>query len=244
MEIQLIAGAVILIIFIFFIIKSIPRFSIFYTRLIYGEYSYKYISLYKNYTKKSPHVYCFKDEVIFHIIPFISNEDVKKLETQKDIQFGDTKFFSNYSQIIKAKGKPFCFNTFMLNLAEVKVAGYKISMFNTEIKALYFFHNKIFFMGEYIIKKEDKNIDVAKFSNTLIKKYCKVADFMIDENFIIENNNGTKIHFSDDGFFVSIKYFSNQNKNIFNNISEYFNNFQSIKVQSETQFQEDIDDIL
>jgi hypothetical protein len=243
MEIQLIAGATILFIFIYFIIKSIPRFSIFYTRLFYGEYSYKYISLYKNYTKKSPHVYCFKDEIIFHIIPFISNENIKTLNTQKDIHFGDTKFFSNYSQIIKTKGTPFCFNTFMLNSTEVKVAGYKISMFGTEIKALYFFHDKIFFMGEYIIKKEDKNIDVAKFSKTLIKKYCE-ADFVIDENFVIENSNGNIIHFSDDGFFVSIKYFSNQNKNISKNISDYFGDFQSVKIQSETQFQEEIDDIL
>ncbi len=243
MEIQLIAGAVILFIFIFFIIKSIPRFSIFYTKVIYGGYSYKYVSLYKYYTKKSPHVYCFKDEVIFHIIPFISKEKIKTLRSQNNIQFGDTNFFSTYSQIIDAKGKPFCFNTFMLNSTEVKVAGYKVSMFNTEIKALYFFYDKVFFMGEYVIKKEDKNIDVTRFSEALIKKYCK-ADNVINENFIIENNNGEIIHFSDDGFFISIKYFSNQNKNIINNISDYFNEFQSIKDQSKTQFQDEIDDIL
>ena len=212
-------------------------------KLIYGEYSYKYISLYKNYTKKSPHVYCFKDEIIFHIIPLISNENVKKLKTQKDIQFGDTKFFSNYSQIINTKGKPFCYNTFLLNSTEVKVAGYKVSMFNSEIKALYFFYDKIFFMGEYVIKKEGKNIDITKFSETLIKKYCK-EEIIIDENFVIENNNGNIIHFSDDGFFISIKYFSNQNKNITNNISDYFNEFRSIKDPSKTQFQLEIDDIL
>ncbi|MBI9037406.1 MAG: hypothetical protein JEY97_04665 [Bacteroidales bacterium] len=243
MEIQLIAGAVILFIFTFFVIKSIPRFSLFYIKLFYGEYSYKYVSLYKNYTKKSPHVYCFKDEIIFHIIPLLTNGKQKKIKTQKDIQFGDTKFFIKYSELIKAKGIPFCYNVFLLNSKELKVAGYKVSMFNSEIKALYFFYDNIFFMGEYVIKKEDKNINIAKFSETLIKKYCK--EYLVDdENFEIDNNDGRIINFSDDGFFVSIKYFSHQNKEIVDNISSYYDDFQSVKGQTKTQFQQEIDDLL
>jgi len=243
MEIQLIAGAVILFIFVFFIIKSIPRFSLFYMKLFYGEYSYKYVSLYKNYTKKSPHIYCFKDEIIFHIIPFITNRNQKKIITKKDIQFGDTKFFIKYSELINAKTKPFCYNVFLMNSTELKVAGYKVSMFNSEIKALYFFYDNIFFMGEYVIKKEDKNIDIAKFSQTLMKKYCD-DNLVIDEDFVIENKNGNIISFSDDGFFVSIKYFSNQNKEIVNSISDYYDDFHSIKSQSKTQFQQEINDLL
>lgn len=218
---------------IFFII-SFPRLKLFFIKIFYSKYNYRYINAYKKITNKSPHGYCIKDEFIYHILVFKDRDErFNNYKTEMEIKFGDFEYFDTYQKLRKQKGKPFCFNSYYLNNKyDIKIIGYRDSMYNTTMRVLYYFIDDVFFMGEYVFKG---TIDekAKRISKIMHEKYISKQS-VPSEKFYIDGSFNTSIHFADTGFSLIIKYFCNDNDEIkaklndickdYNNISKKFDN--------------------
>lgn len=202
------------IIIVVVVIISYPRIKLFFIKLFYSKYHYRYINAYKKYTKKSPHGYCIKDEFIYHILVFKEKDKrFEKYTTVREIKFGDTEYFTTYQEIKRQKRKPFCFNSYYLNNKyDIKIIGYRDSMFNTTMRVLYYFIDDVFFMGEYIFK-DTLGERAKRISKIMHEKYLGHTTNK-SEKFYIDGPYDTSIHFADTGFSLIIKYFSNEDNDI------------------------------
>lgn len=198
------------------------RLKIFITKLTKGEYSTEYVNLFKGNDLRSPHLPCIKDEFIFHIMMFLKKtENVRTFKTSENIQFGNTPFSINYKDIFKRRGIPMCFNALKINDYEIKIVGYQDAVNNSKIKSIYFFVNNIFILGEYSFT-DNSVAESINISKILIKKYINESLSNIEE-FYIEDSKNNCIHFKDNGFERSVKYFSYMNEDaekIYNELKE------------------------
>ncbi len=224
MPTQIIYIAVIILAVILIIAVTLPRLKLFFTRIFRGKYSLAYVTLYKKYYMKNPYAHCIKDEFVFRIFSFFEkSKDTKQFKTNKTIQFGETPFLVRYNDFIKSFGKPYCFNTYLMQPSDnkLKILGQKEQMYNTDMKALYYFIDNTFFMGEYIFK-EINHETINKISNLLQKKYL---DDILTEgtgDFYIENKNNTIIYFSYTGFALILRYYCRKDTQINNILEEYY----------------------
>lgn len=179
----------------------------FFIKLFKGQYSIEYVSLFKNNDLRSPFLPCIKDEFIFHILMFLKRDiKVKKYTTTENIQFGNTSFSLNYTDIFKTKGVPMCFNALKINDYVIKIIGYQDTVQDSKIKLVYYFVNDIFILGEYSFSDNSLSESV-NISKILIDKYISESTKDIDE-FYIEDSNKNCIYFKDNGFERSVKYFN------------------------------------
>jgi hypothetical protein len=139
-------------------------------KMIYGKYSYMYMTTYKIAFIKSPFQYCFRDEFFSHVLFILDKkEEVPKFKTHFPINFENQPFFTSYKKFLKEKGKPYCLNAFSFvdPHFEIKVLGYQDKAASKKSITAYYFFNDMFFMGEYIFKetsKEIKNIWISNFA--------------------------------------------------------------------------------
>ena len=213
----------ILLVLIFILIRFYPVFHILLSKLFFGKFSTEYINTYKKYTNRSPFSYCMRDDFINHITGFFKIEkDCVIFNSDSEIKFGESDFFSDQKKILIEKGKPFCVNVTNLDIFNIKVFGYRDELFSSEMKLLYFFMNNKFFMGEYSLKNT-KNINIEEISRILIKKYnCDKMD-KIPEKFIIQGKNKVKILVENTGFRLAIRYLNTGNQKINELLDEFWN---------------------
>lgn len=215
-----IIGLVLILIIIFLIIFLFKKIKLYIIQIFYGKYSYKYVSRFKHYTNTSPFPRCYKDDLIHHIIMFKKRDKNSKIyKTDNIIQFDNIPFLTDYNKFTAIKGKPQCFNAFIIDNDEVRVIGYNQSKFDTDILTLYYFINNVFFMGEYIINNITK-INTENISKIILNKYFKQS-IENSNSFYIENTNDTTIYFGDNGFSLFIKYFYLKNTQINDYIDKY-----------------------
>ncbi|MCK4638592.1 MAG: hypothetical protein KAT33_04170 [Bacteroidales bacterium] len=224
MPTQIIYIAVVILVVILIIAVRWPRLKLFFTRVFRGKYSLAYVSLYKKYYFKSPYTHCIKDEFVFRIFSFFEkSKDTKQFKTNKTIQFGETPFLIRYNDFIKTFGKPYCFNIYLIQPStnKLKIIGHKEQMLNTDMKALYYFIDNKFFMGEYVFK-EITHETINKISNLLQKKY--LDDILTEgtDDFYIENKDNIIIYFSYTGFALILRYYCWKDTQINNILEEYF----------------------
>jgi hypothetical protein len=187
--------------------------------IIYGPYSYEYLSTHKKYFVKSPYHYCFRDDFIAHLLHVLSLEDsVPSYKSKKDILFEDTPYFINYKEFLKKKGIPFCFNAFNFNHLgfEIKVLGYKSTVSGSKAIIVFYFMNDLFFMGEYIFKNPKTDIK-AGMSALYLEKLE-----LTEDSFYIENTKNRIIHFEDTGAKVDIKFLNREDQTIINKLTDYY----------------------
>ncbi len=223
MPTQIIYIAVAILVVILIIAVTWPRLKLFFTRVFRGKYSLAYVSLYRKYYMKSPYTHCIKDEFVFRILSFFEkSKDTKQFKTNKTIQFGETPFFIRHNDFIKTFGKPYCFNTYLIQPSNntLKIIGYKEQMLNTDMKALYYFIDNTFFMGEYVFK-EITHETINEISNLLQKKYLDDKLTEGTDDFYIENKD-TMIYFSYTGFALILGYYCRKDTQINNILEEYF----------------------
>jgi len=246
MPTQIIYIAVIILAVIIIIAITWTRLKLFFTRIFRGKYSLAYINLYKKYYLKSPYAKCIKDEFIFRIFSFFEkSKDIKQYKTNKTIQFGETPFLVRYNDLIKTFGKPYCFNTYLIQPSDnkLKIIGHKEQMLNTDIKALYYFIDNTFFMGEYVFK-EITHETINKISNLLQKKYLDDILTEGNDDFYIEDKDNTIIYFSYTGFALILRYYCRKDTQINSILEEYFTETRTISGNIENEHPDEFYDIL
>ena len=182
------------------------KIKMFITKLIHGEYSFKYVDLFRQNGLRSPFLRCVKVEFNFHILMFLNKDTkLKVFDTSETIQFGNASPSLTSDELLKTKGLPFCFNAFMFEEYEVIMIGYHETIQNTKFKTIYTFANGVYIMGEYCfsdIKKES----TLSISKTLINKYTSDSTESLDR-FYIKDKSKNYIYFADNGFDISVRYF-------------------------------------
>jgi hypothetical protein len=193
-------------------------FGLLLIRMMYGRYSYEYMATFKKLFIRSPFQYCFRDEFIAHMLFILDiKDDVPVYKTTGEISFENLPFFTDYREFMKMKGEPRCFHAFSFHNPEfiVKVVGYQELVGAQKATAVYYFIDDLFFMGEYIFKKENGN---AK--EHCIGRYVDLSK-VGEDNFYILNTQDRILHYQDTGFTVEIKYLSREDKQILSILKAY-----------------------
>ena len=239
MPVSLIVSAVALVIVIIITIRIYPLLLIIFSRLFFGKYSAKHLLLHKKYMGTSPYGYCIKDDFINHLAGFYKIPDDRKIfQTNKNIVFGTTKFGEKFSQIIMFNKKLFCLNAIRLPQFELKVVGFRSEMFDFEMKTYYYFANNRFFMGEYSFKlPDDEKID--EILSILQKKYLD-SEKVSEMDFLIENKNQAIIFYEHNGFHLSIKYLTQEDKKILSVLNDYWESNIRVNIIKSGSFKSDL----
>lgn len=217
-EIVIISGVAVLLIILIYRFRKMIILT--FLRLIYGQYSYEFLSTYKRFFVRSPFQYCFRDDFISHLLFVLSKKDeIPTYKSQKDIYFENTPYFIHYKEFLKQRGNPYCFNAFVFHQYdfEIKALGYQGNIAGSKAVTLFYFMNDSFFMGEYIFKNPKTDVKTS-----LINQFLDNTQVMGD-NFYIENSRNRIIHYQDTGFTVDIKYLDKEDENIINNLNGYYN---------------------
>lgn len=229
----------IIVILIVVLIWFYPVFHILGAKLLFGKFSARYIEVHKKYTGKSPYGYCIKDDFVNHIASFYHKKvNYPVYRSQKPILYGKISYGAKFKEVFAANQKPFCVNSFRLDLFELKLLGYRSEMFDAEMKSYYFFIDNRLFMGEYTFKNpnEEKLKEVAQIIH---KKY--IPGVAVDSmNFLIEGSNDAKLRFENTGFNLSLKYLDCSNQEINDLLVHYWNtavkkDFDQVSTDFETE---------
>ena len=181
--------------------------KMFFTKLFHGEYSFRYVDLFKKNGFRSPFLRCITDDFSSRIIMFLKKDPkIKIFDTNETIQFGNIPFSLTSDELLKTKGLPNCFNAFFFNDYEIKIIGYRETIQNKKMRSIYVFANKVFILGEYSFTDINK-VESLNISKILIKKY--ISDSTEDKDvFFVKDVNNNYIYLNDNGFEMSIKYFN------------------------------------
>lgn len=189
-------------------------------RVLYGQFSYEFVHLYKKYYVRSPYQYCFRDEFITHFLFVMSKkENIPSYKSHKEIYFENTPYYISYKDFLKKKGKPYCFNAFAFNEPDftIKALGYQATVAGSKAIIIFYFMNDSFFMGEYIFKNPKNDIKAS-----LTNHFLELKD-LSEENFYIENSKDRLVHFQNTGFSIDIKYLNREDKSIIEKLNLYCN---------------------
>ena len=188
-------------------------------RMIYGQFSYEFVHIYKRYFVRSPHQYCFRDEFISHLLFVVSRkEEIPSFKSGEEIYFENTPYFIDYKDFLKKKGSPYCFNVFAFHQPDfiIKALGYQAMVAGSKAILVFYFMNDSFFMGEYIFRNPKIDIKASLTDHFLQKKEIS------GDNFYIENTKNRIIHYQDTGFTIDIKYLNMENQVIVENLKLYY----------------------
>lgn len=220
------------------------RINIRLVRTLYGKYSFRYVKYFKDRNMKGPFSPCLKDDFITHIIKFFDKPNsAAEYKTNQNIQFGNVPFGERYKRVRREKGNPDCFNVSKIENSDLKIIGYRDSLFNANIKSVYYFLNNVFFMGEYLFSESSRD-RIPEVAGVLCKKYTDKAANEKFDSFFIHDPHKSSIHFEDNGFNLSIKYFNVSNQAITETLQAYVKDSQSSSVSVQSEFRRELSDML
>jgi len=200
---SIIAIIVLVIIFTLFY----PTLNMFVSRMFFGKYSAVYFNTVKKYTGKSPFPYCIKDDFLNHIAGFYKNpKGLQTFSTQTEIIFSSVAFGQAFKKFLSKNPKPFCISSMRFSEFDLKVMGYRDTMFSVEMKKYFFFINGIFAFGQLTFKNPTLE-SVSEISRIVGKKYLQ-SDALPPANYLISDRNGTKLLCENNGFHLSFGYLS------------------------------------
>lgn len=195
------------------LIRIYPFLYIWFSKIIFGSYSSRYLATCKRYTGQSPYAYCIKDDFVNYIAGFYKNpEKITNLNSDLEISFLESDFGMNFKEILNANKKPFCFNSTRLAEFDLKVLGYRDIMFTSEMKKYYYFANKIFFLGQLTFKNPTKE-NIEKIVGVIRKKYLGMKPLEAD-SFIIHGKNNTLLYCHYNGFHLYLNYLNRSDEEI------------------------------
>ncbi|MCD4747276.1 MAG: hypothetical protein K8R58_13340 [Bacteroidales bacterium] len=236
MQVKLFIWLALIVILLLFFFSYYKRIILFLSQVIFGKYSFKFLCIYRYFKNTRPYPPSIYDELIHHIFLFKNKKNgTTNYYSYSNIQFKEASFNSSFKELIKKKGKPNYFNADIINNnSEVKIVGYKEKLFDTDIKAIYFFVDNLFFMGEYMFE-DIKKINIENLSRNILNKY--INSYQKNKNdFYIEGANNTMIYFGDNGFSLYIKFFHTENQII----NSYLDKVNTIKNNSQIYKKEKI----
>ncbi|MBN2174480.1 MAG: hypothetical protein JW731_10120, partial [Bacteroidales bacterium] len=201
----------ILIVFILILILLIFRkfLSLKTIHLVYGRYSYEFVRHYKRLAKKSPYPYCFKDDIMPYLrLSRRSDKEITSFQTDKNIIFESIPFGTDESGLLSSFKSPDCFNVFRINGQDLKAYGFKIFEFEKEVKVVFYFLDRVYVMGEYIIDHVNEK-DIGRISKQILDQFGLSIKYTASK-YLIENKESS-LFFYENGFSIIIRYTDNRN---------------------------------
>ena len=196
-----------------------------FVKMKHGKYSWDYVQIFKKANHRSPFNPCFKDDLILHYYRLIKRfEGTPVFSTKEQIKYSSIPFFLSFQELVKQKkeldkeGVIDSFSVIKEGGIEMKVIGYTVELYGLTVKELFYFVDNTFFMGEFIVKEISKN-NPHKLLESIRKKYLNgLKEY--PEKFYIDSATGETILIENDGFSLSLKYFSSQNAAVLDKLNK------------------------
>jgi hypothetical protein len=180
---------------------------IFLIKLIYGKYSWEYISFFKENNLRPDVKSCLKDHYLSHFLPFSSKvENPLVFNTKEKIVFSKMPFNTRFKDSEIKKMEPDTYSVYMAGNDLISVYGYLSSAFGKRNKEFYFFLNQHFVMGEFVFA-EVQNRNIEPIFAKLFEKY-KLTNIEARDNFYIRDPFGSTMYIVNDGFSLVFTYFN------------------------------------
>jgi hypothetical protein len=212
-----------ILLFVSLFFKTIfEHLRLYYIIFVHGKYSYEFLQFFSVRNLRNPHSSCISDEIRQHFISFFKENFSESVhfQTVVPIDFEDTQFLLDFKKILRKNGKPNGINISKEEGSYIKVLGYYDQIENVKMRSLYFFHDDIFVMGEYIFASLTPKLP-GEVTNTLSNKYLDGIEIKGDTYFI-KDLAGNQILYKDNGFTVSIKYICTGDKHTFETLTHHF----------------------
>lgn len=211
MEVFTIIVLVIVTLLIIYSIIFRKQLNLLIIRLRFGKFSYQFVSKFKKYANKSPFPYCFKDDIMPYLrLVKSKRENSPQFVSDRNVLFENLDYTLTIEELLKKQGDPSCFNVFRIKDVELKAFGYSIEKFETNVKAVFFFINEVYFMAEYLADNI-KRINLDLITSQLFDQ-AGIKDKTINTNFIIDSKNNTTLLFYENGFSLLVRYLDKNNK--------------------------------
>ena len=192
-------------IFVFLRNRVVQLVRLWYISLVYGRYSYEFLTFFKEKNIRSPYNGCIKDEITMHLLVFYRKiKNSQEFQTNTSIDYGQIPFMTSYKNLFKIKGKPDCIKVAILNDIKFMVMGYNETLQGLKMKSMYFFLNDHFVMGEFLFS-DLLRLKPVKLVETLSSKYLNGKSIEKDV-FYITDTKGNQLNYEHNGFSISIKY--------------------------------------
>ena len=201
----IISFALLVIVFIFFWKRIVHFMRIWYISLVYGRYSYEFLSFFKENSIRSPYNGCVKDEITMHFVVFYRKiKNAKEFQTNTAIDYGKIPFMTSCKKLLKIKGAPDCMKVAALNDIKFVVMGYNETLQGLKMKSMYFFLNDHFVMGEFMFINHLRS-KPANLAGILSSKYLD-GNPIENDVFYITDSKGNQLNYEHNGFSISMKY--------------------------------------
>jgi len=179
-----------------------------YIAMVYGRYSFEFLTFFKENNIRSPYNGCIKDEITMHLMVFFRKiKNSQEFQTNTTIDYGQIPFMTNSKNLFKIKGKPDCMKVAAFNDLKFMVIGYGETLQGLRMKSMFFFLNDRFIMGEFLFS-DLLRLKPANMAGTLSSKYLNGASIE-KEVFYITDSTGNMLNYENNGFSISIKYLFN-----------------------------------
>ncbi len=231
--------AIVALILLVIVIRMLPLIKIMFHRIFFGRYSARYIEAFKRFTNKSPYSYCIKDDFVNSIAGFYQKRDsLPVYHTQLEIGFAGVDFGSTFRQVLKMKGRPVCVNAQRLQDFDLKIFGYRDTLFSSPARIYFYFINGRFFMGEYSLKDADTG-KTGEVAHILFKKYLNQTRAAVDD-FLIIGPEDIRIRFGHTGFSLSMKYLWGSDEQVSDILGSFWANTVKHHIESPSSFEEEL----
>jgi len=188
----------------------ILRLRVWIVQMIYGKYSYAYISFFKRRDLKPDVLPCLKDHYLTHFYPFYRKaKDSVMFKSRQAIQYGEFRFGCSFRESPKGALEPDNFSVYKVDADILSAYGFRGQSFGVKHKEVAFFLNNQFLLGEYSFSLSDKSSmpDTERIVSELARRY-QVDLGGLKSNFYIEDGNDSLIYVLDTGFSFNLSYFS------------------------------------
>lgn len=204
-------------------------------RVMHSVYSFDYQNQYKIYFNSNPHPYCFKDEILQHIMNLKKSFDSLKLFDKKynipskiDIPFNLTP-----KSLLSSKGEPICFNAYRDNYYDFKLFGFPDDKFSFSSKIVYYFYQDKLFTVDYVFEDFPQNKLEALLDDINQVLQIELSNEK-SKTFHLENN--VQLLFTNTGFRVSLKAYNSTSISFLKVISALEKQQLELKEQIENNF--------
>jgi len=210
----ILVGTFAMLLLLFTMRKNIlPVFRLWYILLFHGKFSFEFIEFFKEKNLRNPLNNCIRDEITLHFLIFFKKiRNAGEFSTGRRIEFTSFPFISAYRALLKQRGKPDCINITRFQKSRVLVVGYQEIIADIKAKALYFFIDDKFALGEYFVA-DITRLNPQHLLHTVAGKYL---DGVVPEmdSFYITDPEGNQLNYENNGFSLSVRYISRTNEQI------------------------------
>jgi hypothetical protein len=190
-------------------------------RALFGKYSIQYIEFHRRRNARPDITPCLKDHYFPRFAPFFMKpKDSILVRSSEEIIFKDIPFLKNLRTSGILNQAPQCFSCYRIGGDVLKVIGYQKESHDGKLRENYYFVNDLFTMGEFGFP-DVQHRDIQVVLKDLFEKYG-IEDRSLVDNFYIEDPQGSLIYFVNTGFSLYIRYFNQDNSDLYNRIEKWF----------------------